>query len=659
MIVSVTIADNRESEIGDAIRSVVSQVDRVLLVDTGISDNTADVAREIAGEKFSLVKRPWSDFSDARNTAIEEAIKLGAEWIVIVDTDERLHLRGIDLRAGLSKAKSDILSFESDDGHYPKDKILRATSSARFIGPTHETLVGGSREPLEGATFSELPKTTAQLKRKFARDMRLLLDYVAKHPNDPRWWYYLGASYEGIAELAANAFGQCVVGRKQGEEAAWSAYKQAEQYLKIEDFENAIRSAALGIGANATSAECAYVAARAAQKMGRFDQAVAWARIAEAVGRYKGCGSTRSFFRHLPAHYELPYEILAQTLPNEKLRLEAKVNLHEAKQARELAVAAEYLDKLSALDLDLMSVSIESSAPHRRGARLRLRPPLLGSLCSKTTFKRIRFDPPNGWHPTNPNICWHHGEIWCVVRTVNYWMQGRKYHVQDPDGVVRTENYLGILEGEELTNATLMYDLDQAPRQKSNVVGYEDVRLASIDGTLFGSATVCDRDASRRQIAKLTLNPSGDVVRADVQPSNQLHEKNWMPLDVDGRFTYIYSLDPTAILPGPLRDCPFALEHLKGGAATEYEDGYLCITHETVDTPEGRLYFHRFVKLDAKFNVTAVSRAFVFAHYGIEFAAGLIVDGDEIVVSYGVDDREAWIARIDATDVEEMEWFLP
>lgn len=659
MIVSVTISNNRETEIADAIRSVVDHVDRVLLIDMGIGDQTIEKAREVAGKKLETTKHDWIDFSTARNVGIKEAIKLGAEWIVIVDTDERLHLRGIDLRTELAKAKSDILSFESDDGHYPKDKILRATSSARFVGPTHETLIGGSREPLKGATFSELSKTTAQLKQKFARDVRLLLDYVAEHPNDPRWWYYLGASYEGVAELAANAFGQCAVRRQQGDEAAWSAYKQAEQLLNVEDFEGAIRAAAFGMAANATSAECACVAARAAQKLGRIDQAIAWARIAEAVGLYKGCGGQRSFFRHLPSHYELPYQILKQVLPDERTRLEAEANFHEAKQARVLAATAGYLDRLSVLDLDLMSVSRESSETHRHGARIRLRPPLIESLCSSAKLTKIKFNPPNGWHPTNPSLCWHQDKIWCVIRTVNYLISNRRYIINDTDGIVRTENYLGLLLPNGEVDVSFMSDCDPSPRQRSNVVGYEDIRLVSVGGELVGSATVCDRDAPRKLIAKLILNIDGAVIRAEVQPSNQIHEKNWMPLNVDGRFTYVYSLDPTAILPGPLRDCPFALDHLKGGAATPFKEGYLCVTHETIETPQGRIYLHRFVKLDSKFYVTGVSRAWVLAHYGVEFVAGLVQDGNDLLLSYGINDHEAWIARIAVNDVEEMEWFLP
>lgn len=654
MIVSVTISDNRENVIADAIRSVVDHVDHVLLVDTGITDATVERAREVAGEKFSVVRHIWFDFSTARNVALSTARALGAAWIVIVDSDERINFGELDLKYTFEQTRANVLRIEQEDGHYPKQKILRAAAHLYFTGPTHEVLVGGeNQETLRGATFRELPKTEKQLKHKYTRDLLLLSDHVAKHPDDPRWWHYLGVSYEGIGEhdRAAAAFGESVTRRKIGDEAAWSAYKQAEQLYSLKRFEEAITAAARGMSASATSAECAWVAAVASWRLGRPEQAVAWARIAEAVGRYRGCGTDRAFFRHMPALYELPYDVLREALPDEEGRKQADADFYAAQRAR-IGVTAED-------DLDRLSVSLR--VVHRHEIRAMLRPPLLEKFCPSAEFTQIAFDPPGGRRPMNPSICWHNNELWCVVRAVNYEITERKYTVDDADGIVRTENYLGRLVDGRLVEPRLMRDLDPSPRQPSRIVGYEDIRLVSIDGELTGSATVCDRDPSgRRLIARLHLNELGDVMRADVQPSNQQHEKNWMPLAVDGEFTWIYSLDPTAILPGPLRNCPLALEHLRGGAAIPFDEGHLCVTHETIDTDKGRIYLHRFVYLDGKFNVEAVSPAWIFAHYGIEFCSGLAQDGgDSILLAFGIDDKEAWIARVSVEEIEAMEWITP
>ena len=313
--------------------------------------------------------------------------------------------------------------------------------------------------------------------------------------------------------------------------------------------------------------------------------------------------------------------------------------------------------------LDRFSISRSAPKADRETARLDLRPPTLAYLCPSVRTAQIQFEPPGGRLPTNPSVCVHRGELWCVVRGVNYSMNDRQqWVIHDPHNVVRTENYLGRLRANgEFVGPRLMQDLDPTPRLRAIAVGYEDVRLVSIKGRLTGSATVCDRHPNNmRRIVRLHLTPKGDVKRADLQPTNQLHEKNWMPLSVDDKITWIYSLDPTAILPGPLRKCPFALDHLRGGAAMAFKDGYLCIVHEVLPIDGKRVYLHRFIRLDSRFNVVAVSPAWVFKHYGIEFGAGIAPGRPgQLVLSYGIHDREAWIAHIDMREIEKMKWMKP
>ncbi len=660
MIVSVTVTDNREDQIADAIRSVVAHVDRVLIVDTGATDRTIERAREIAGDKLTVTAHRWVDFSVARNAGLDAAAELGAKWIVIVDSDERVDFGATSLRRTLARTRSDVLLIESDDGFYPKEKILRASAGTRFFGPTHEALIGGSRAILRGTTFRELPKTDEQLDRKYRRDLELLTSFVEEHPNDARWHYYLGVTLEGLDRLeeAAEAYGRCARLRKTGHEGAWASFKQAELLVLLERFEEAIAAAAFGMGANPTFAECPWIAAEAALKLGKSDQAIAWARIAESVGHYKGQITERMFFRYLPALYELPYEILREALPDQAGRERADMDFRAAQLARVRAI-----DRIGEHDLDWISVSRTVPESNRYEARAILRPPKLSHFCKSARATKIRFEPPGGRIPTNPSVCRHLGETWCVVRAVNYSMSGRHYTVHDPKGVVRTENYLGrLLPNGDLVDPTPMLDLCPSDRFPSQVVGYEDIRLVSIKSKkksiLTGSATVCDRDPEgRRLIARLHLSSDGDVTRSEVQPSNQLNEKNWMPLSVGGELTWIYSLDPTAILPGPLWESPLALDHLRGGAAIKFGDGYLCVVHEVIDSaPGGRIYLHRFVRLDNRFRVTGVSPSWVFAHHGVEFCAGLTREGSELVLSYGIEDREAWITRVAAEEVEAMKW---
>lgn len=662
MIVATIITNNRAAEIADAVSSVKDHVDKILIVDTGVTDNTIDVAvRATRSTPYFCLHHDWIDFSEARNFALESARDLlNAEWVLIVDTDERVHFNGIDLRRALKNTKANVLLVESDDGFYPKEKFIRATAHAHYVGPTHEALIGGPREILRGVTFSELGKTEEQLKAKFERDAVLLTRQIGIEPNDPRWAFYLAASFEGLGDRkgAVVWYGSSAELDGMSTQAGWARYKQAEQLIALGEPKDALQAAAMGLVADPSSAECACVASAACTMLGHTKRARAWAAIAASVGRYKGVGEVRYGFRDLESLYEKPFALLAGTY-------HPSAEEHDQAQGHYVAARLAKIRSLTATrsnDMDRLSVSREAPAAAREEARTMLPQTRLQTLCPSAKHTQIHFVPPDGLLPMNPSICLHQGEVRCVIRAVNYTLDGRRYTVHDPHGVVRSKNYLGDLSLRTgvLLNANEMRDLAPSPRELSQIVGYEDIRLVSFKDALAGSATVCDRDPQgRRLIARLALDSKGNIRSATVQPSNQPSEKNWMPLTVAGNMTWIYSLDPTAILPGPLNPCPFKLEHLRGGAATAFDGGYLCVTHEVIDEPAERIYLHRFVRLDKKFNVTSVSRAWVFQHRGIEFCAGIVYRKGRVFLSYGLKDREAWFTTVDALDVQNMEWITP
>ena len=266
----------------------------------------------------------------------------------------------------------------------------------------------------------------------------------------------------------------------------------------------------------------------------------------------------------------------------------------------------------------------------------------------------------------NPSLTWHRGKLLCNVRTVNYTMTGRQYHVRDPDGIARTENFLGWLSQDgSLRDWRKVEDLDPSPRDtRTTIAGYEDIRLVSLEGRLYGSATVCDRNSDRRLMARLTFSEEGDVEEAKVLHARQPHEKNWMPFIHEGEIKWVYALDPTVVMTERPNEAyvgksPFELQHLRGGAVAPFDQGFLAVTHENIDANEGRIYLHRFVLLDRDMKVTRVTRSFVFQHYGIEFGCGLALDGDQIVVSYGLKDNEAWLAKIPVSELHNMPWMDP
>lgn len=82
--VSVTIIALNEAEhIGAAIDSA-AWADEILLVDSGSTDATLDIAR---GKSATILCRPWSGYVDQKNFAAERAAH---DWIFSLDADERI-----------------------------------------------------------------------------------------------------------------------------------------------------------------------------------------------------------------------------------------------------------------------------------------------------------------------------------------------------------------------------------------------------------------------------------------------------------------------------------------------------------------------------------------------------------------------------------------
>jgi tetratricopeptide (TPR) repeat protein len=351
MIVSTTLTASNAELIGEALASVVAHVDRCLVIDTGARDDTLEVARRVVGEKLLVRELPWrDDFAAARNFALDAAAEAGGQWALTVDTDERLIFEpGFDLRAALAASPARVLHVRAEDGSYAKERILRLPASERWVGPTHEALGGqraGESAVLEGVRFRELPKDEAALRRKLQRDVAILRRHVKRHAKEPRWHYYLGASHHDLGEFAAaiDAYRACAALGGWPEEGAWACYRAAECCVQLERWKDAIELCAKGLAVRPATAELAWLAGFAAFKSKRYEDAIAWSNMAMVNGLHEGAGAAfpRVGFRHPPALYEGPYDVLRwtyQALGRPDAAAEALQEFEAAKRAREAAAA--------------------------------------------------------------------------------------------------------------------------------------------------------------------------------------------------------------------------------------------------------------------------------------------------------------------------------
>jgi predicted GH43/DUF377 family glycosyl hydrolase len=293
-------------------------------------------------------------------------------------------------------------------------------------------------------------------------------------------------------------------------------------------------------------------------------------------------------------------------------------------------------------------------------------------------FHRIDVEPAHeGWSLFNPTLLEHQGELLGIVRSSNYQIIDGRYVMPAADGnTIRTDNLLLRFADDLTIRSCKAIREPDYPTTDYPVTGLEDCRLRHTQTGIGVSATV--RNAApfdgrcRIGVADLDIDQAtmSDLVILD-SLSTQEHEKNWMPLEggpLHGGWLYAVSHGGHVVTADPdLRLTGAYLLHQRGGSpqianrfrgggqAVAFRDGYLAVIHEVASIGSHRAYEHRLLWLDNSLVLRRMSRPFAFRECrAIEFAAGLAVVGERVVMSFGVRDAEAWLVELPADAAEAM-----
>ncbi|MDD5558295.1 tetratricopeptide repeat protein [Candidatus Methylomirabilis sp.] len=202
------IVKNEEANLGRCLESVTGVADEIIVVDTGSTDRTVEIARQHGAKIFS---HQWSDdFAAARNVSLRSAT---SDWILVLDADEALAkedrgcLRALLRQDGPTAYLLNIVSPVNDrrSSHavinaFPR--LFRNRPEIRFEGRCHEQVtpsiarVGGTVSPSEIQVHHRgYHGLWVDLSAKRQRNVRLLRQQLADHPEDPLAHFHLGEVY--------------------------------------------------------------------------------------------------------------------------------------------------------------------------------------------------------------------------------------------------------------------------------------------------------------------------------------------------------------------------------------------------------------------------------------------------------------------------------
>ena len=139
------IVKNEEEFIENCLNSVKDLVDEIIIVDTGSTDSTIDIAKGFGAKVFPF---KWvDDFAAARNESLKHATK---EWILVLDADEEIDKKDHERIISLVNNKSqDYDGFSFIQRNYTnKSDVVSLVSASEDIYEQSKDFVGWQPNPI-------------------------------------------------------------------------------------------------------------------------------------------------------------------------------------------------------------------------------------------------------------------------------------------------------------------------------------------------------------------------------------------------------------------------------------------------------------------------------------------------------------------------------
>lgn len=656
-----SIVKNESARIERMLDSVISHIDCAVIVDTGSTDDTVAKIKayfEAAGKPYEIGHAEFKDWAQARNAALAAAHQSDLEFDMLLLVDADMELRVTDPK-WLEAVTGPAYTMAQEGGgiYYQNARMLSRYAPAEYVGVTHEYLSTPSIEVLSGAHFAD-HADGANRPQKFQRDIALLTralrDDTLSEGLRGRYLFYLAQSYRDAGEHknALEAYRERLAIGGWDEELFFSRYYMAYCHRHLGDDPGFVSGLLDAFNMRACRAEPLYDLAHHFRLKGQNALGVLFAESAKNV---PPTGDSLFVAR---AAYEHG--------PTEELSIcgfyshDPKIREAGFRAANELSLSAKVSEGTRSLARTNLFHYIKT----------------LGEL-TPCAHHRLLIPTDPGWTPLNPSIANINGQLKCVIRTVNYCITEEGHYVingkdgrvhYDEDNPIDTRNFLVDLDGYNPTNPReIIFEGRSQPAAWGLVRGFEDMRLFDFANDLYVSATVRemnDEGWAEQVLARLARAGDSyvltDIRRMTPEMGRLPAEKNWMPFltgDPDQGMQFVYRAGALIYWNGKFRvNTPppdIDVVALSGGSQAiriPGRDQYLAIVHEARALPNGkRYYWHRFIVLDKRGQLRGYTQPFVFQDKQIEFCAGMALhpDGEQLVISYGIRDREAWLAVAD------------
>lgn len=316
--------------------------------------------------------------------------------------------------------------------------------------------------------------------------------------------------------------------------------------------------------------------------------------------------------------------------------------------------------------------------------------PSLALLCKSFKSRKYYIEKEHENHNLmNPTIIYHNNQYIINTREVNYTfdIENNKYNA-----INTIDTYNKIMICKDIDNiptntSMLIENIDENITTYFNVVtGYEDLRLFILNDTLYASCTclktnplgipeICllkliwiDNKYNIEKVTRLKIDikQMEEKCHKKFEDLHKRTEKNWTPFIHNNELYFIYTFQPMIILKPNIETgiCTVYEYGINSIDMTTYRGGsqmikvndyYICIVHQVAFDGKRRYYYHRFVFMNDELRIKKVSPIFSFSNNPtIEYCAGMCFDGKQLVITYGFEDKEPYIATVNHLEVLDL-----
>jgi tetratricopeptide (TPR) repeat protein len=211
------IVKNEEATLPECLSSVRDVVDEMVVLDTGSTDSTPEIAREFGAKVYHY---QWcNDFAAARNESLKYVT---GDWVLVLDADEVIKKEIVpQIKEAMLNDRYILINLvrhevgATQSPYSLVSRLFRNHPDIYFSHPYHAMvddsvadLLRQKRNQWQVADLSPVaiehygyqPGTIAALD-KFTRARQAMEAYLAEHPSDPYTCSKLGALYVGAGEV--------------------------------------------------------------------------------------------------------------------------------------------------------------------------------------------------------------------------------------------------------------------------------------------------------------------------------------------------------------------------------------------------------------------------------------------------------------------------